>query len=156
MSPPQSPEAMTIMPCTCWHHWVPVCEEWRLTPGSCLLSLGPCPDGAWALSRTFIVALWEVALLRLTLLCSIPQTVAQILVSSDGKVRGVGLQDGTEVKSCLVLSNASPQLTFLEMAPKVSSPWHSTEGPLERGPQEEETGSQALLLSLPSFYPKQG
>ncbi|KAJ7325092.1 hypothetical protein JRQ81_018112 [Phrynocephalus forsythii] len=40
--------------------------------------------------------------------------VAQIL-SSDGKARGVCLQDGTEVKSRLVLSNASPQHTFLDL-----------------------------------------
>nr|XP_008104719.1 PREDICTED: pyridine nucleotide-disulfide oxidoreductase domain-containing protein 2 isoform X1 [Anolis carolinensis] len=44
--------------------------------------------------------------------------VAQILQSSDGKVRGVCLKDGTEVKSRLVLSNASPQLTFLELTPQ--------------------------------------
>nr|XP_020667706.1 pyridine nucleotide-disulfide oxidoreductase domain-containing protein 2 [Pogona vitticeps] len=43
--------------------------------------------------------------------------VAQIL-SCDGKVHGVCLQDGTEVKSCLVLSNASPQHTFLDLTPQ--------------------------------------
>nr|XP_060624184.1 pyridine nucleotide-disulfide oxidoreductase domain-containing protein 2 isoform X2 [Anolis sagrei ordinatus] len=48
--------------------------------------------------------------------------VAQILQSSDGKVRGVCLEDGTEVKSRLVLSNASPQLTFLELTPQESLP----------------------------------
>lgn len=71
-------------------------------------------------SKTFIVGMWEAALLCL-ILRSILQTVTQILVNSDGKVQGVCLQDGTEVKSRLVLSNASPQLTFLELAPKVSS-----------------------------------
>ncbi|XP_062988553.1 pyridine nucleotide-disulfide oxidoreductase domain-containing protein 2 isoform X3 [Elgaria multicarinata webbii] len=48
--------------------------------------------------------------------------VARILLSSDGKVQGVGLQDGTEVKSHLVLSNASPQLTFLELTPQEQLP----------------------------------
>ncbi|KAJ6669218.1 hypothetical protein lerEdw1_008027 [Lerista edwardsae] len=50
------------------------------------------------------------------------KTVAQILLSSDGKVQGVALQDGTEVKSHLVLSNASPQLTFLELTPQEQLP----------------------------------
>ncbi|XP_042315169.1 pyridine nucleotide-disulfide oxidoreductase domain-containing protein 2 [Sceloporus undulatus] len=44
--------------------------------------------------------------------------VAKILLSSDRKVKGVCLKDGTEVKSLLVLSNASPQLTFLELTPQ--------------------------------------
>ncbi|XP_054838954.1 pyridine nucleotide-disulfide oxidoreductase domain-containing protein 2 isoform X2 [Eublepharis macularius] len=50
------------------------------------------------------------------------KTVAKILLSSDGKVQGVSLQDGTEVKSHMVLSNASPQLTFLELTPKEQLP----------------------------------
>lgn len=33
------------------------------------------------------------------------------------------LQDGTEVRSKLVLSNASPQITFLELVPQVWSAW---------------------------------
>lgn len=62
---------------------------------------------------------------------SIPQPVAQILLSTDGHAQGVVLQDGTEVKSRLVLSNASPQLTFLVLTPQVSPAlWHSTAGPL--------------------------
>lgn len=48
-----------------------------------------------------------------------PQAVSQILLSSDKKVQGVCLQDGTEVKSRLVLSNASPRHTFLELTPQV-------------------------------------
>ncbi|XP_028586423.2 pyridine nucleotide-disulfide oxidoreductase domain-containing protein 2 isoform X3 [Podarcis muralis] len=50
------------------------------------------------------------------------KAVAQILLSSDGKAQGVCLQDGTEVKSRLVLSNASPQLTFLELTPQEQLP----------------------------------
>uniref|UniRef100_A0A8D0E9C4 Pyridine nucleotide-disulfide oxidoreductase domain-containing protein 2 n=1 Tax=Salvator merianae TaxID=96440 RepID=A0A8D0E9C4_SALMN len=49
------------------------------------------------------------------------KAVDQIL-SSKGKVQGVRLQDGTEVKSRLVLSNASPQLTFLELTPQEQLP----------------------------------
>ncbi|XP_053245498.1 pyridine nucleotide-disulfide oxidoreductase domain-containing protein 2 isoform X3 [Podarcis raffonei] len=50
------------------------------------------------------------------------KAVAQILLSSDGKAQGVCLQDGTEVKSRLVLSNASLQLTFLELTPQEQLP----------------------------------
>ncbi|XP_053160379.1 pyridine nucleotide-disulfide oxidoreductase domain-containing protein 2 [Hemicordylus capensis] len=50
------------------------------------------------------------------------KTVAQVLLSPDGKVQGVALQDGTEVKSHLVLSNASAQLTFLELIPQEQLP----------------------------------
>ncbi|XP_061492294.1 pyridine nucleotide-disulfide oxidoreductase domain-containing protein 2 isoform X2 [Rhineura floridana] len=50
------------------------------------------------------------------------KAVAQILLSSNGKAQGVCLQDGTEVKSHLVLSNASPQLTFLELTPQEQLP----------------------------------
>ncbi|XP_039767536.1 pyridine nucleotide-disulfide oxidoreductase domain-containing protein 2 isoform X2 [Ornithorhynchus anatinus] len=41
--------------------------------------------------------------------------VVQVQVSGAGRVRGVLLQDGTEVRSKLVLSNASPQITFLKL-----------------------------------------
>ncbi|KAJ1141090.1 hypothetical protein NDU88_007426 [Pleurodeles waltl] len=44
--------------------------------------------------------------------------VDHVLVSSDGKVQGVMLEDGTEVKSKLVLSNASPHQTFLKLTPQ--------------------------------------
>lgn len=48
-----------------------------------------------------------------------------MLLGSDGQAQGVVMQDGTEVRSKVVLSNASPQLTFLELTPQV---WghHST------------------------------
>lgn len=47
------------------------------------------------------------------------QAVCHVLLGRDGRVQGVALQDGTEVKSKLVLSNASPQITFLELTPQV-------------------------------------
>ncbi|KAG8523508.1 Pyridine nucleotide-disulfide oxidoreductase domain-containing protein 2 [Galemys pyrenaicus] len=46
------------------------------------------------------------------------KTVAKVQVSSAGHVQGVLLQDGTEVRSKVVLSNASPQITFLKLAPQ--------------------------------------
>ncbi|ETE70927.1 Pyridine nucleotide-disulfide oxidoreductase domain-containing protein 2, partial [Ophiophagus hannah] len=50
------------------------------------------------------------------------KAVSQILLSSDKKIQGVCLQDGTEVKSRLVLSNASPRHTFLELTPQEDLP----------------------------------
>lgn len=35
-------------------------------------------------------------------------------------MRGVVLQDGSEVRSKVVLSNAAPQTTFLKLTPQVS------------------------------------
>lgn len=40
-------------------------------------------------------------------------------MSSGGRVLGVVLQDGSEVRSKVVLSNASPQITFLKLTPQV-------------------------------------
>ncbi|KAG8435455.1 hypothetical protein GDO86_013405 [Hymenochirus boettgeri] len=49
------------------------------------------------------------------------KVVKEILVNK-GKVQGVVLQDGTEVHSNLVLSNASPHHTFLQLTPKEQLP----------------------------------
>lgn len=46
-----------------------------------------------------------------------------MLLGRAGEAQGVVLQDGTEVRSKLVLSNASPQITFLELVPQVWSAW---------------------------------
>lgn len=43
----------------------------------------------------------------------------QILVGSDGAARGVVLKDGTEVHSRVVLSNATPYVTFRRLTPQV-------------------------------------
>ncbi|XP_062318904.1 pyridine nucleotide-disulfide oxidoreductase domain-containing protein 2 isoform X1 [Osmerus eperlanus] len=48
------------------------------------------------------------------------QNVQQVLVGADGSARGVVLQDGTEVHSKVVLSNATPYLTFKHLAPQGS------------------------------------
>ena len=47
------------------------------------------------------------------------QAVCHVLLGRDGRAQGIALQDGTEVRSKLVLSNASPQITFLELTPQV-------------------------------------
>lgn len=48
-----------------------------------------------------------------------PQPVARVLVGTNGAACGVALGDGTELRSRLVLSNASPQHTFLQLVPQV-------------------------------------
>ncbi|KFP19960.1 Pyridine nucleotide-disulfide oxidoreductase domain-containing protein 2, partial [Egretta garzetta] len=50
------------------------------------------------------------------------KAVCHVLLGRDGRAQGVVLQDGTEVKSKLVLSNASPQITFLELTPQEQLP----------------------------------
>lgn len=45
--------------------------------------------------------------------------MATVQVDSGRRACGVVLQDGTEVRSKVVLSNASPQTTFLELTPQV-------------------------------------
>ncbi|KAM4703304.1 pyridine nucleotide-disulfide oxidoreductase domain-containing protein 2 [Rhinophrynus dorsalis] len=50
------------------------------------------------------------------------KVVEHLLVDAHGKVSGVVLQDGTEVHSRLVLSNASPHHTFLQLTPKEKLP----------------------------------
>ncbi|XP_059254299.1 pyridine nucleotide-disulfide oxidoreductase domain-containing protein 2 isoform X2 [Mustela nigripes] len=46
------------------------------------------------------------------------KTVTKVLVSNEGRTQGVVLQDGSEVRSRVVLSNASPQATFLKLTPQ--------------------------------------
>ncbi|XP_030058772.1 pyridine nucleotide-disulfide oxidoreductase domain-containing protein 2 isoform X2 [Microcaecilia unicolor] len=48
--------------------------------------------------------------------------VNHVLLDNNMKVQGVVLQDGTEVKSKLVLSNASPHTTFMKLTPKEQLP----------------------------------
>ena len=47
------------------------------------------------------------------------QEVEQVLVDSDGAAKGVVLKDGTEIYSKVVLSNATPYVTFKNLAPRV-------------------------------------
>ncbi|KAM7072741.1 pyridine nucleotide-disulfide oxidoreductase domain-containing protein 2 [Molossus nigricans] len=50
------------------------------------------------------------------------KTVAKVQVSRGGRAQGVVLQDGSEVRSKVVLSNASPQVTFLQLLPQERLP----------------------------------
>lgn len=47
------------------------------------------------------------------------QDVLQVLVGSDGAAKGVVLKDGTEINSKVVLSNATPYVTFKNLTPQV-------------------------------------
>lgn len=47
------------------------------------------------------------------------QDVGQVLVGSDGAAKGVVLKDGTEIHSKVVLSNATPYVTFKNLTPQV-------------------------------------
>lgn len=47
------------------------------------------------------------------------QDVHQVLVGSDGSAKGVVLKDGTEIYSRVVLSNATPYVTFKTLTPQV-------------------------------------
>ncbi|KAK3914903.1 Pyridine nucleotide-disulfide oxidoreductase domain-containing protein 2 [Frankliniella fusca] len=50
------------------------------------------------------------------------QTVEEILLDANGKVTGVLNTDGQEIKASLVLSNATPKITFLNLLPNGTLP----------------------------------
>ncbi|XP_063047909.1 pyridine nucleotide-disulfide oxidoreductase domain-containing protein 2 [Engraulis encrasicolus] len=50
------------------------------------------------------------------------KSVERVLVGSDGSVQGVLLQDGSEIRSKVVLSNATAHRTFTKLTPKESLP----------------------------------
>lgn len=51
--------------------------------------------------------------------CARWQDVEQVLVGSDCAAKGVVLKDGTEIHSKVVLSNATPRVTFRKLTPQV-------------------------------------
>uniref|UniRef100_A0A672IKJ9 Pyridine nucleotide-disulfide oxidoreductase domain-containing protein 2 n=1 Tax=Salarias fasciatus TaxID=181472 RepID=A0A672IKJ9_SALFA len=48
--------------------------------------------------------------------------VEQVLIGPDGAAKGVVLKDGTEIHSRVVLSNATPHVTFKKLTPQASLP----------------------------------
>ncbi|XP_016121203.1 pyridine nucleotide-disulfide oxidoreductase domain-containing protein 2-like [Sinocyclocheilus grahami] len=48
--------------------------------------------------------------------------VEQVLIGQDGSAKGVVLTDGTEVHSKVVLSNATPYITFKQLTPQDALP----------------------------------
>lgn len=57
-------------------------------------------------------------LLKCAVLPDVLQMVKEILVDSTGRVTGVLTNDGYEIKARIVLSNATPKVTFLDLLPK--------------------------------------
>nr|XP_014346389.1 PREDICTED: pyridine nucleotide-disulfide oxidoreductase domain-containing protein 2 [Latimeria chalumnae] len=69
------------------------------------------------------------------------KVVERILLSPGGTAGGVVLQDGTEVKSKVVLSNATPWVTFCHLTPQV---------PVRQTPMSPMQGFHISLPFLPS------
>lgn len=47
--------------------------------------------------------------------------MGEILVGPDGAAKGVVLKDGTEIHSKVVLSNATPYVTYKNLTPQVKT-----------------------------------
>ncbi|XP_037660144.1 pyridine nucleotide-disulfide oxidoreductase domain-containing protein 2 [Choloepus didactylus] len=79
------------------------------------------------------------------------KTVAKVQVGSGGCVQGVVLQDGAEVKSKVVLSNASPQITFLKLTPQEWLPEDFIKKVSQLDTQSPVTKINVAVDRLPSF-----
>ncbi|EPQ19695.1 Pyridine nucleotide-disulfide oxidoreductase domain-containing protein 2 [Myotis brandtii] len=78
------------------------------------------------------------------------KTVAKVQVSS-GRVRGVVLQDGSEVRSKVVLSNAEPQTTFLKLTPQEWLPEEFTQRISQLDIRSPVTKINVAVNRLPDF-----
>lgn len=79
------------------------------------------------------------------------KTVASVQVSSGGRVQGVVLQDGSEVRSRVVLSNASPQSTFLKLTPQEWLPEEFVQRISQLDTQSPVTKINVAVNRLPNF-----
>ncbi|KAM9702608.1 pyridine nucleotide-disulfide oxidoreductase domain-containing protein 2 isoform 3-T3 [Dama dama] len=79
------------------------------------------------------------------------KTVAKVQVSSGGRVQGVVLQDGSEVRSKVVLSNASPQITFLKLTPQEWLPEEFVARIAQLDTQSPVTKINVAVNRLPDF-----
>ncbi|XP_046508421.1 pyridine nucleotide-disulfide oxidoreductase domain-containing protein 2 [Equus quagga] len=79
------------------------------------------------------------------------KTVAKVQVSSGGHVQGVVLQDGSEVRSRVVLSNASPQITFLKLTPQEWLPEEFVERIYQLDTRSPATKINVAVDRLPDF-----
>ncbi|XP_074152130.1 pyridine nucleotide-disulfide oxidoreductase domain-containing protein 2 isoform X1 [Sminthopsis crassicaudata] len=77
--------------------------------------------------------------------------VDKVQVNSSGRVQGVVLKDGTEVRSKLVLSNASPQITFLKLAPQEQLPEEFIKRISQLDTQSPVTKINVAVDKLPNF-----
>ncbi|XP_033371693.1 pyridine nucleotide-disulfide oxidoreductase domain-containing protein 2 isoform X7 [Parus major] len=79
------------------------------------------------------------------------KAVCHVLLGREGEVQGVVLQDGTEVRSKLVLSNASPQITFLELIPQEQLPKDFVQRIQQVDTRSPVTKINVAVDQLPSF-----
>ncbi|KAM9010592.1 pyridine nucleotide-disulfide oxidoreductase domain-containing protein 2 [Ara ararauna] len=79
------------------------------------------------------------------------KAVSHVLLGRDGQAQGVVLQDGTEVRSKLVLSNASPQITFLELTPQEQLPKDFVQRIQQVDTRSPVTKINVAVDRLPSF-----
>ncbi|XP_050161370.1 pyridine nucleotide-disulfide oxidoreductase domain-containing protein 2 isoform X2 [Myiozetetes cayanensis] len=79
------------------------------------------------------------------------KAVCHVLLGRDGRAQGVALQDGTEVRSKLVLSNASPQITFLELTPQEQLPKDFVQRIRQVDTRSPVTKINVAVDRLPSF-----
>uniref|UniRef100_A0A4X2LJ88 Pyridine nucleotide-disulfide oxidoreductase domain-containing protein 2 n=1 Tax=Vombatus ursinus TaxID=29139 RepID=A0A4X2LJ88_VOMUR len=77
--------------------------------------------------------------------------VDKVQVNSNGRIQGVVLKDGTEVRSKLVLSNASPQITFLKLAPQEHLPEEFIKRISRLDTQSPVTKINVAVDKLPNF-----
>ncbi|XP_032850662.2 pyridine nucleotide-disulfide oxidoreductase domain-containing protein 2 [Tyto alba] len=79
------------------------------------------------------------------------KAVCHVLLGRDGRAQGIALQDGTEVRSKLVLSNASPQITFLELIPQEQLPEDFVQRIRQIDTRSPVTKINVAVDRLPSF-----
>ncbi|NP_083287.2 pyridine nucleotide-disulfide oxidoreductase domain-containing protein 2 [Mus musculus] len=79
------------------------------------------------------------------------KTVAKVQVNSEGRAQGVTLQDGEEVRSRVVLSCASPQVTFLELTPQEWLPGAFVKRISQLDTQSPVTKINVAVDRLPNF-----
>ncbi|XP_064319996.1 pyridine nucleotide-disulfide oxidoreductase domain-containing protein 2 isoform X1 [Phalacrocorax carbo] len=79
------------------------------------------------------------------------KAVSSVLLGRDRRAQGVVLQDGTEVRSKLVLSNASPQITFLELTPQEQLPKDFIQRIRQADTRSPVTKINVAVDRLPSF-----
>ncbi|KYO43848.1 pyridine nucleotide-disulfide oxidoreductase domain-containing protein 2 [Alligator mississippiensis] len=77
--------------------------------------------------------------------------VARVLVGTNGAACGVALGDGTELRSRLVLSNASPQHTFLQLVPQEQLPAAFVRQVAQLDTRSPVTKINVAVARLPSF-----
>uniref|UniRef100_A0A8D0F4W3 Pyridine nucleotide-disulfide oxidoreductase domain-containing protein 2 n=1 Tax=Strix occidentalis caurina TaxID=311401 RepID=A0A8D0F4W3_STROC len=79
------------------------------------------------------------------------EKVRGVRARGDGRAQGIVLQDGTEVRSKMVLSNASPQITFLELISQEQLPKDFVQRIQQVDTRSPVTKINVAVDRLPSF-----